>query len=138
MAVGMGRILGKFFTGSGALQRFLPDGMILDQYGVIAGLQTPTFGSTVNIDLSVGTIVTIVATSNIAFTIANPTNARTGLIWLLAIRNSSGGAMGAITFGGAFKLPAFTNPANGFQRSLLFYFDGTNHRELIRGTDEPV
>ena len=140
MAVGIGRILGKFVTGSPSslLQRFVPNGSVIDGIGIARVLQSPTYGVNVAVDLSLGTIVTIVVTNNVAFTIGAPTNAVTGMEWILAIRNTSGGAMGVVTFNAAFKLPAFVNPANGFQRSMHFYFDGTNHREVIRSSDEPV
>ena len=140
MAVGMGRILGRFISGSpsASLQRFVADGVVFDRVNIVDVLQSPTYGAAVDINLANGTIVTIVATNGVAFTINAPTNAKTGMQWVLAIRNSSGGALGAITFNAIFKLPAFTAPANGNQRSLYFYFDGTNHREVIRGSDEPV
>ena len=138
MAVGIGRILARFFAGSPSalLQRAVLSGTVIDNIGVVGVLQSPTYGVGVDINLASGTIATIVVTNNVAFTINAPTNPVTGMEWILAIRNTSGVAMGVITFNAVFKLPAFVNPATGFQRSLHFYFDGTNHREVIRGTDE--
>lgn len=140
MAVGMGRILGRFFAGSpsATLQRFVPSGTVIDGGSIVQVLQSPTYSPSITPDLALGAIVTIVVTNNVAFTINAPLNPITGMEWILVIRNTSGVAMGAITFNAVFKLPAFTNPATGNQRSMHFYFDGTNHREVIRGSDEPV
>jgi hypothetical protein len=77
--------------------------------------QTPNFQTT-NSQL-------IIPTSPIAFTIQNPINppARGGLkarIWIL---NASGGALGAVTWGSAYKVPAgITYPNNGFRRCYEF------------------
>lgn len=76
---------------------------------------------------------TIVATNGTAFTISNPTNPTTGKTITYDIKNSSGGAMGAITWGAAFLLAgAFTNPANTKRRTISFYFDGTSWIETNR------
>lgn len=79
-----------------------------------------TYGTTVNTDASLNDIFVVNATNGTAFTIANPTNAADKVITYI-IMNSSGGAMGAITWGGDFKLAgAFTNPGNGFLRTISF------------------
>lgn len=65
----------------------------------------------------------IIVTNGTAFTIANPaTTARTRARRLgLTITNSSGGAMGLITWANTFVLAgAFTNPANGLSRKITF------------------
>lgn len=81
-------------------------------------------------------ITTIVATNGTAFTINSPTNRRTGRITTYDIKNSSGGAMGVITWNAVYKLAgaAFTNPANGLRRTITFYDDGTNLVELNRAS----
>ena len=64
-------------------------------------------------------------TNGAAFTITNPVNSADGQRISIKIRNASGGAMGAITWGGAFLYSAWTNPANGFSRTIDFVYNGT-------------
>jgi len=83
----------------------------------------------------------ITPNNSTAFTItcpANGTNASMvpGQVFTIVIRNTTGGALGAVTFSAAsFKTAAtaFTQPANGFSRSYTFYFDGTYAIEISRG-----
>lgn len=76
---------------------------------------------------------TIVATNGTAFTVNNGNNRRTGRRLLLDIKNSSGGALGAVTFGGAYLLAgAFVAPASTKRRLYEFYDDGTNLIETYR------
>lgn len=70
------------------------------------------------------TAFTITATNGTAFTINNPSNIGAGQTLTFIIRNTSGGALGAITWGGFYKMSAWTNPANGFNRSITFQQDG--------------
>lgn len=60
-----------------------------------------------------------------AFTINAPTNPKTGGHLEISIVNGVG-AMGAITWDSIYKLSAWTNPANGYSRSILFRYNGTN------------
>jgi hypothetical protein len=69
---------------------------------------------------------TITATNGTAFTIEAPRNPTSGQVITFTIKNASGGALGTITWDAVFKMPAFTSPANGFNRSVTFAFDGTN------------
>lgn len=84
----------------------------------------PTFpgaGGAVAIDASKGQQQFITVTDGTAFTISNPTNFGPGTVVNLIISNSSGGAMGAVTLGSAYK-PAgsITVPANGKMRVYSF------------------
>ena len=136
MAVGIGRILGRFFAGGSGPQRFVPSGTVIDPLGVAAAPVSPTWGAAVSIVTSqeAGSLwQRITATSNVAYTIGAPSVALTGQKLLLTIRNASGGALGAATFNAIYKLgAAWTNPANGFSRSIEFVFDGTNWVEFNR------
>ena len=98
------------------------------------GGQSPTYGTTVNTDAGAGGYCRIVVTDGTAFTIANPTNPFVSQILTYEIVNSSGGAMGAITWGGDFQLAgAFTNPANGLKRTITFAYSPLGkHVELCR------
>jgi hypothetical protein len=89
----------------------------------------------VPINVAAGTLVNIDVTSPSAFTINSPTNdGANGQQLTISVKNTSGGAMGTITFGGEYKLSAWTNPANGFSRSISFFYDGTNWIEFSRTT----
>lgn len=136
MAVGMGRILGRFAAGGTGPQRFVPNGTVIDPLAVAAAPTAPTWGAAVTIDTSPASGSAwqrITATSNVAYTIGAPSTAVTGQRLLITIRNTSGGALGAATFNAIYKLgAAWTNPANGFSRSIEFVFDGTNWVEYTR------
>lgn len=80
-----------------------------------------TYGATIATDASLSNDYTIDVTNGTAFTISNPTSTSTGQRLTYSIKNNSGGAMGAITWGSEFKLAgAFTNPANGNRRTITF------------------
>lgn len=71
-------------------------------------------------------VFTIVVTNGSAFTINAPSNARVGRVITFDILNSSGGAMGAVTWDAVYKKGAFTTPGNGLRTTWSFYYDGTN------------
>lgn len=57
-----------------------------------------------------------------------------GQLVTLMVKNTSGGAMGDVTFAASIKTAgALTKPANGKNISIGFVFDGTNLVELWRG-----
>jgi hypothetical protein len=92
-----------------------------------------TYGATVAIDASTGMQFDISPTNGTAFTISNPTSPiGDGQTITMTIRNISGGAMGAITWGALYKMAAWTNPANGFSRSITFKWNATNWVEITR------
>lgn len=90
----------------------------------------PAYGTTVSIDASAGEWQTITVTNGTAFTISAPTNApssaRTQTL-AIEVLNSSGGAMGVITWNGAFIFAtgAWTNPANTKRRYVAFRWNGS-------------
>jgi hypothetical protein len=67
-----------------------------------------------------------------AFTIDNPTSAISGHRLTLRIKNTSGGALGTITWDTAYKLSTWTSPATGYSRSITLVFNGTNWVEESR------
>lgn len=93
-------------------------------------LTTLTYSAAIDIDASVGNSFQVTATNGVAFTINNPTNARTGQRMKLTIRNTSGGALGAITWDTLFKMAAWVSPATANSRSIEFEYNGTNWREI--------
>jgi len=85
----------------------------------------PTYGASVLINAFLANEFDIVVTNNTAFTITNPTNPVAGQRITIQIKNTSGGAMGIITWGGVFLYSAWTNPADGFSRAIDFVYNGT-------------
>lgn len=97
-----------------------------------------TYGATVNIDLAGGNNFVLTVTNGTAFTLAQPTNDVEGQEWTLTIVNGSGGAMGVITWNAAFKMSAWTNPANGQNRSLTFQTVAASFQRQISQTGADV
>jgi hypothetical protein len=88
---------------------------------------TQTGGGTLAIDASLYDTVVVTVTDTTAFAIGAPTNKMKDAKLSFVILNSSGGAMGAITWNGAFLLAgAFTNPASTKRRTIRFVCDGAN------------
>lgn len=83
-------------------------------------------------DASLGNEQIITATNATAFAINAPTNPATGQYLEVTLRNTSGGALGAATWNGVFKMTAWTNPANGFSRTIVFRYNGANWVEKGR------
>lgn len=99
----------------------------------------PTYGVSIAIDASLGDEFDITATNGTAFTVTNPTNPADGQRITLTIRNTSGGALGTITWESKYKLAAWTSPATGTSRSIDFKYDGTNWIEASRTpADVPI
>lgn len=94
--------------------------------------QSVTGASTVAIDASAGDEQYLTVSTGSAFTIGAPTNTTTGQLLTINIRNTSGGALGTITWNAVFKLATWTSPATGNSRSIVFRFDGTNWVERFR------
>jgi len=92
-----------------------------------------TYSASMTPDLTAADYQKIVVTNASAMTINAPINASDGAVLTLDVLNSSGGAMGAITFNAIYKLGgAFTNPANTKRRTISFCFDGTSWIEMSR------
>jgi len=104
-----------------------------------------TYSASITPDCRQGNLFQITATNGTAFTINAPTgdpvNGDDGTIITIQIKNTSGGALGAITFGAGYKLAgAFTAPATGNNRSITFYDDNVTGvwYEISRtGADTP-
>jgi hypothetical protein len=99
---------------------------------------TVTYSANMTVDASLGEYQYINVSDNSAMTItpAIPNVALNGMRMIIQIQNSTGGAMGTITWSSAFKLAgAFTNPAGGQKsRFIEFMYDGGTHwYEINRG-----
>lgn len=118
------------------------NGWELNQYAVFKPLRdnaTPTpYSASITIDAPTGNIFDITANNGVAFTINAPTNPQTGTRITIQIRNTSGGALGAVTWNAVFKMSAWTQPANGFSRSIEFFYNGSNWVQCSQtGVDVP-
>jgi len=98
----------------------------------IGTIATPTYGPSVTIDGSAGSQHIITATNATSFLIANPTTHFTGQQLLITVKNTSGGALGTVSWDTQYKMADFTviKPATGFRRTITFIFDGTNWVEV--------
>lgn len=103
------------------------------------------YSASMTFDCRTGNFFQITATTNAAFTINNPTedviNGADGTQLTVQIRNTSGGALGLISFGTLFKLngSAWPSPANGQNSSVTFMRDETLNfwYEISRQTAVP-
>ena len=93
---------------------------------------TITYSASMTPDASAGDSQIITATNATAFTINAPSNPRTGQRLRITLRNTSGGVLGAATWNAVYKMTAWTNPANGFSRTIEFEYNGTNWIEHDR------
>jgi hypothetical protein len=101
----------------------------------VGTIATPTYGATVTIDASAGSTQKLTVTDGNAFTMAAPTNPVSGERMSIRIVNSSGGAMGTVTWNAAFRQDSsYANPANGKQRTAMFEYDSTDTKWEIVGT----
>ena len=92
-----------------------------------------TYSTSITPNSAIGDYKIITATNGTAFTINAPLMPANGRVLMFDILNSSGGAMGGITWNGAFKLAgAFTNPASTKHRTITFVYNGTNWIETNR------
>lgn len=91
-----------------------------------------TYSASMTPDASLGEMQAITVTNGTAMTINAPTNPVTFQYLRFLISNTSGGAMGVITWNAVFKMTAFTNPATANRRFIEFFYDGSNWYEVDR------
>lgn len=107
----------------------IQDVVLEDRYTILA----PTYSTSITLNRAGAQRHIITATNSTNFTINAPTGTVSAgsPLWVV-IRNDSGGALGTITWDSVFKKAAFTNPADNTQRSILFYWNGTNWVEDVK------
>lgn len=83
---------------------------------------TLAYSAAMSIDTSLGEQFIVTPTDNVAFGFNSPTNGLAGQDISITIFNTTGGALGALSgWGGQYKMTgAWTQPANGFNRSITF------------------
>jgi hypothetical protein len=109
------------------------DGTNSNTLAIVLG-NSPTYGATVSVNVNSFSYSEVVVTNGSAFQItATGAAPPTGTRFLIRIKNTSGGALGALTFSATFKIgAAWVQPANGFSRFIEFVWDGTNAVECGR------
>lgn len=92
-----------------------------------------TYSASMTPDASQGAYQTIAVTNGTAMTINAATNLVAGMELTLDFLNSSGGAMGAVTWDASYIFAgSFINPLNGLHKAVTFRYDGTNLIEVSR------
>lgn len=99
---------------------------------VAQALNTLTYSTSITPDCALGGNMVLTVTDGVAFAINAPLNPLVGQQLTLLIRNTSGGAVGAITWNAVFKKTAFTTPATANNRAISFLYNGTNWVELFK------
>jgi len=103
-----------------------------------SGIVMVAYSASMTFDAAAGNEFDITATNNTAFTINAPTNPTTDCRITVKIRNTSGGALGAVTWNAVFKMSAWTSPATAFSRSIDFTYDSANWIQVAQtGVDVP-
>lgn len=115
--------------GSGERLNINTSGRLKATGGVQRGLAVPAYSASITPDASLGDWQTITVTNGTAFTVNAPTNppASTQTQTLtIEVLNSSGGAMGVITWNAAFVFAGLTwaNPASTKKRRITFAWNG--------------
>jgi hypothetical protein len=122
------------------VKTFSVDGSGLGTFGAaIKGKRVVvTYSASITPDANLATCFDISPNNGTAFTINLPTNPTDGQVITYTIRNTSGGALGAITWDSAYKMSAWTNPANAFSRSITFRYNGAAWVQISQtGVDVP-
>jgi hypothetical protein len=111
------------------------DGVEVNQNAVfkpLTDLFIVAYSASMTIDAATGNFLQITANNGTNFTINAPTNAQTGTAITIQIRATA--ALGVATWNAVFKLAAWTQPANGFSRSITYRYNGSNWVEVSRTT----
>lgn len=95
-----------------------------------------TYSTSITLNTVYANWFTINVIDGNAFTMNAPVNVIDGQQITITFYNTSGVSMGAITWNGAFKLAAWTNPADGYNRSITFAYDGSYWIETSRTTSD--
>jgi hypothetical protein len=93
--------------------------------GLSPRVVSATYGTSIAVDVALGSTFKVTPTDGAGFTVAAPTNGYTGGQRITITIANSFGALGAATFAGSYHLAgAWTQPANGNRRSITFEYDG--------------
>jgi hypothetical protein len=105
-------------------------GGVIYNWGGIT-LNQLTYSASMTPNRYLGSAANITPTNGTAFSINAPLNPCMGARLKFKIKNTFG-VLGVATWNAVFKMTAWTQPANGFSRSIEFEYDGTNWVECSR------
>lgn len=108
------------------------DNCVYDAVGNFPSVRSIPYSTSITPDAIKYSDAVITATNGTAFTINAPTNGHRGQVLTITISNASGGALGAVTWNAIYKLASWTQPADGFSRSISFRYNGSNWVEVSR------
>lgn len=100
-------------------------------------LSSSPFSAQWTIQGGLAQLYTMPVTTNAAITVKPPVGFAPGRRFTVRLSNLSAAAMGAVTWDPIFKMPAWTNPAPGFNRSVDFYYDGNFYYQVGTPVDVP-
>jgi hypothetical protein len=107
-------------------------------HGVTVKRRAVPFAESIVFDATGSEQFDVTATSHADFSIAAPTSPVSDKVITVTVRNASGGALGKTTWNAAFKISAWTNPADGHSRSVVLRFDGAHWVQIGQtGSDIP-
>lgn len=95
-------------------------------------LTTLTYAASMDLDVRSSNHFIVTANTTSAFAFTEPTNMRYGQVIDITIRNTSGSALGTITWPTSFKYSTWTSPATGNSRTIGLRWNGTNWVEIHR------
>tara|TARA_R110000868_G_C10940906_1_gene767091 strand:+ start:1413 stop:2981 length:1569 start_codon:yes stop_codon:yes gene_type:complete len=110
-------------SGSGVFPSLYATGRMWNRGAFGTTNTTVTYSASMRIANDNGNTFLIVPTNGTGFTILGPDQSNYPQEITITIKNTFG-VLGAATWGAAYKLSAWTNPANGFSRSITFTTDG--------------
>lgn len=125
-------VLVKNVAGSVVLSTEEGDGLKVDRTSRRVTLTKALQQAKVNLSYSpsitpnsdAGNIQQVFCNNGTAFAINTPSGtASAGQKLTIRVSNISGGSLGTLTWGTGYKLASWTQPANGFSRSITFFYD---------------
>jgi hypothetical protein len=84
----------------------------------------PNYGSTITIDLSLGTSFIILVNDNAAFALDNAINAGAGQKFTIQIWNQTAGSIPPPKWGAGYKLASWAQPVSDSHRCIEFECNG--------------
>jgi hypothetical protein len=124
--------------GSGVEMSQLITGVRLFNAAVVRKRVVLTYSGFVSPSMVLGNTFDLTPTNGTAFTMGNPSGGTDGDEITFTIFNTTGGALGALTWSANYKLvgSAWTQPATGFNRSVSFRRSGTLYYETARSSGD--
>lgn len=111
----------------------IPDPIQVGAFGPVGAL---AYSASITPDVASTSSLSLTPTNGTAFAINAPLHLVSGQRVLFTIRNTTGGALGAVTWNAIYHLAAWTSPATGNSRSIEFVYDGVRLTEVNRTAND--